>query len=582
MLLDKRKSIVNFSLLVIMTLLVTSFFNASTVDAKLQENNHGNSFNSDFYAWVWSPAEVVSTESTLESAEPLMAVDKIGNIHVVWQDFTNYSDSGDDQDIFYKQWEYGSKSWKTTEVVSTESTGVSRYAAIAVDDAGNAYVAWEDQTNYDGAGADKDIFYKRRDAISGTWGITEVVSTESTGLSTDSTIAVDKNRNVHLAWTDTTNYNGSGTDSDIFYKRWNATTMSWTVTEVVTTAIMGASGLSSITVDNVGNAHLVWADGSEYGGSGSDADIYYNKWDASSQSWSSPQVVSTESDDFSSYPSVVVDSTGLIHVAWLDMSNYTYPDEFQDVFYKRWEDTTSWTTTELITSETGGSVFRCSLAVDSKRNVHITWGEGSSYGNSGSDQDIFYRRWEDSSKSWTTTEVVSTESSVAFSLYSSVGVDIKGNVHIVWEDGVNYNNSGSDRDILYKRLFGPPETPELAFIFPNPTESSTILLDWNDIFGATEYYVFRSDSYIWLVEGLTAIETTTISSYSDSLPDEGQYYYVILATNGMLNSTISNCQFVNYEIPHLSEFVLTISILFPSAAIIAVIVLEIRKYKQKT
>ncbi len=53
---------------------------------------------------------------------------------------------------------------------------------------------------------------------------TEVVSTESTGDSEFSTISVDDSGNVHIAWEDYTDYGGSGTDPDIFYKRWNATT----------------------------------------------------------------------------------------------------------------------------------------------------------------------------------------------------------------------------------------------------------------------------------------------------------------------------------------------------------------------
>ncbi len=46
-----------------------------------------------------------------------------------------------------------------------------------------------------------------------------MVSTESTGHSSSPTIALDGSGNVHIAWTDYTDYSGSGTDHDIFYKK---------------------------------------------------------------------------------------------------------------------------------------------------------------------------------------------------------------------------------------------------------------------------------------------------------------------------------------------------------------------------
>jgi len=113
--------------------------------------------------------EVVSTESTISSLYPTIAVDGAGNVHVAWQDITNYDNSGSDSDIFYKQWGAVSGTWTPTEVVSTESTSASFKPTIAVDSIGSVHVAWEDMTNYDGSGEDRDIFYKQWDAFSSTW-----------------------------------------------------------------------------------------------------------------------------------------------------------------------------------------------------------------------------------------------------------------------------------------------------------------------------------------------------------------------------------------------------------------------------
>ncbi|MGQ4876795.1 MAG: hypothetical protein ACP6IY_22230, partial [Promethearchaeia archaeon] len=111
------------------------------------------------------------------------------------------------------------RAWTTTEVISTESDGDSRFSEVTIDDNNNIHVVWMDASNYAGSGTDWDIFYKYYNATSGTWSGTEVVSWESSGDSQYPTIAVDNESNVYVAWQDNTDYNGAGTDSDIFFKR---------------------------------------------------------------------------------------------------------------------------------------------------------------------------------------------------------------------------------------------------------------------------------------------------------------------------------------------------------------------------
>ncbi|MCG3221569.1 MAG: hypothetical protein H7641_09330, partial [Candidatus Heimdallarchaeota archaeon] len=129
-------------------------------------------------------------------------------------------------------------------------------------------------------------------------------------------------------------------------------------------------------------------------------------------------------------------------------------------------------------------------------------------------------------------------------------------------------------------IFPDLDAPELSFILPNPTEIDSISLVWDDIDEATEYYVFRSESYIWSVESLTPIATTGSNSYIDTLPDEGFYFYVIVATNGVENSTHSNCEYIQYKLPVLSEFVIVSSLIFSTITILFV-VMRTRKKKPK-
>ena len=545
----KTKLFMSFSVLFIGFLIITSSLNINSTKALAEGQQDQYKLDSlDSSDWKWNITEVVSTESTEHSYNPSLIVDSSDNIHVAWHDVTNYAGAGGDGDIFYKRWDVSTSSWATTEVVSTESTSDSVFPSLAVDSAGNVHIAWYDYSIYGGSGGDNDIFYKRWNTSSSSWTTTEVVSTESTAGSEEPSLAVDSEGNVHIAWPDETDYAGSGGDWDIFYKRWDASTSSWTTTEIVSTESTAVSAFPSLATYD-GNVHIAWWDMTDYAGSGGDGDIFYKRWDASSSSWTTTEVVSTESAGDSTYPSLAVDAAGNIHIAWEIVDVAGTLSEHQ-ISYKRWDASSQiWTTTELVSTESTDYSGRPSLAVDSTGSVRIAWEDWSDYVGAGTDQDIFYKRW-DSSSSWTTTEVVSTEST-SWSCYPSLAVDSADNVHVAWHDYTNYAGAGTDMDIFYKLFTGPLAVPELAFIVPNPTEFTTIYLDWNNVLGATSYYIYRSSSYIWSAEGLVPIATVSSSTYFDTVPTEGFYYYVIVAGNFVGNSSNSNCQYVEVIFPDL-------------------------------
>jgi len=489
----------NFKLALLLTL--TIFFSGFTAiylynNINLLKDNAVEDLKSfseelKFSAWGWTTAEVVSTESTSESRFPTIAVDSSGNVHIAWQDYTNYSGLGI-LDIFYKRWDATTANWTTTEVVSTESTDNSGNPTIAVDGSGNVYIAWGDWTDYNGSGTDGDIFYKRWDATTAVWTTTEVVSTESTGDSHSPTITVDGSENVHLAWCDKTNYGGSGTDWDVFYKRWDVTTSAWTTIEVVSTENTGGSYSPTITVDGSGNVHIAWEDQTNYGGSGTDTDIFYKRRNAITSAWTTAEVVSTESTGGSWDPTIAVDGSGNVHLTWWDGTDYSGSGTDEDIFYKRRNAiTAAWTTTEVVSTESTGYSYPPTIAVDGSGNVHIAWMDYTDYGGSGTDTDIFYKRWNAITAAWTTIEVVSTESTDQSSS-PTIAVDSSENVHIAWaDDSTNYGGSGMDEDIFYKKLISTPLNPSIIINSGDASTNSILVNLKLSADGATEM-CFRS------------------------------------------------------------------------------------------
>jgi len=424
-------------------------------------------------AWNWTTTEVVSTESADNSFFPSIAVDRSGNVHIAWYDYTNYGGSGTDIDIFYKRWNATTAAWTTTEVVSTESTDNSFFPTIAVDGSGNVYIAWDDYTDYGGSGADYDIFYKCWNATTAAWATTEVVSTESTDNSWYSIIAVDGSRNVHIAWTEGTKYGGSGKDRDIFYKRWNSTTAVWTTTEVVSTESTGDSSYPTIAVDGSGNVHIAWYDEPyygpsphmhiawddepNYGGSGGDYNIFYKRWNAATAVWTTTEVISEPEG-----PTIAVDGSGNVHIAWYEYTNYGGSGKDWDIFYKRWNAATAvWTMTEVVSTESTGTSILPTIAVDGSGNVHLVWWDGTNRSGSLVTWDLFYKRWNAITATWTTTEVVSTESTGSDPFRPTIAVDGSGNVHIAWDSRPYYGGPGIDYDIFYKKLISPPLNPSV-------------------------------------------------------------------------------------------------------------------------
>ncbi|OLS28994.1 MAG: hypothetical protein HeimAB125_23030 [Candidatus Heimdallarchaeota archaeon AB_125] len=282
----------------------------------------------------WSTLELVSTESANQTYDPKIAVDIKGSVHVVWNDYTD-PDAGDN-DVAYKFKNATNGVWNTTEIISVGSGDSSTGQDIGVDLAGNIHIIWRDyESNYYGSDTDVDVFYRFWNATSFSWHDVELVSSESTYFVTGPSLAMDSGGNAHIVWQDGTNILGSGNDYDVFYKIKNATSLSWTTLEVVSTESTNSIGSPEITIDSKNNVHVLWAESFDYTGEGSDRDIYYKFKNATSLSWNLTEVVSTESTDQSQDAFLSVDLFGTVHFTWQDNTDYLGAGTDTDIHYKR-------------------------------------------------------------------------------------------------------------------------------------------------------------------------------------------------------------------------------------------------------
>ncbi len=493
--------------------------------------------------WNWGSVEVVSTESTGNSYQPDIVVDSEGDIHVAWSDSTDILSSGSDSDVFYKKWNSSSKTWETTELISINSAGNAGEARIAVDFFGNIHVVWQDPTAYVNAGSDFDICYSKRNNVTHTWSKTSIVSSTSTDYSQESCIGADSDGNIHVIWSDVTDIDGSGTDADLFHRYWDVTTSSWSTVEVVTSDSSEASYSPDLVIDSAGNVHITWVDQTEFFNSGTDPDVYYNRYSMSLIGWSAKKLISGNSSDYSRNPAISVTPQRVPSIVWCDEdATMCNAGSDKDIFFRSKDPYSDiWSNTLLMSKDSNDSSLYPSIAIDNDYNTHIAWQESDAYEGSGTDTDIFYNMWNNTDDTWRNLDLISSESFSACT-YPEITTDQYGYIHVVWVDGSNLDNAGSDNDIFYKRFSGVPYAPILDAIGPNPSTDGKVYLYWEKSFGAENYSIYRDTSIIISLTGLTPIRKTTDLNSSDTLVTSGTYYYVVTASNSEGEGSISNCE----------------------------------------
>jgi len=114
------------------------------------------------------------------------------------------------------------------------------------------------------------------------------------------------------------------------------------------------------------------------------------------------------------------------------------------------------------------------------------------------------------------------------------GVCVEGDYAYIadWDDGLAIMKIMDPWYIL--------EAPILDPISPWPDYDGLIDLNWNDITGATKYYVYRAYTPITTLRGRTPKATVTESMYQDNVFSNNTYYYAVVAANDRGNSFLSN------------------------------------------
>lgn len=221
---------------------------------------------------------------------------------------------------------------------------------------------------------------------------------------------VDSSDAMHVVW----QHNTSG-DYEIYYKKSADGGATWSGSKRLTWT-SGDSWELAITIDSSDNPHVV-----SYDKTPGNWEIYYAKSTDGGGSWSADKRLTWTSID-SQYPDIAVDASGYLYVAW-----HEYIPGNSEIYGKKSKDGgATWSTATRLTWTPGYSTFP-KMVVDSSGNLHIVW-DDSTPGN----HEIYYKKTTDGGSTWSTTKRLSW--TPGYSTLPDIAADSSGNLHVVWYD----------------------------------------------------------------------------------------------------------------------------------------------------
>jgi len=288
-------------------------------------------------------------------------------------------------------------------------------------------------------------------------------------------IVVDSSDFLHVIWYDFTPGNW-----EIYYKKSTDGGASWAKSRRLTSN-SGTSAVPDMAVDSSGNLHVVWVDLTP-----GNAEIYYKKSTDGGASWTTSKRLTWTSGN-SYAPAVAAGPSGNLHVVWYDET----PGN-NEIFYKKSTDGgASWTTAKRLTWTADTTAFP-DVAVDPSGNPHVVW-EDRTPGNA----ELYYRKSADAGTNWATSQRLTWTS--GWSQYPSIVLDPSGDPHVVWHDftpgnaEIYYKKStdGGDSWAKSQRLTWTADTSDVPVIAAG--SSSHLHVVWYDQTpGNWELYYIRS------------------------------------------------------------------------------------------
>ena len=385
--------------------------------------------STDIISRPWSKS-IIDSEFTRDSS---LGIDSNDFVHI---SYGSYDDPINSHIGALKYATYDGNSWNVSTI---DHADVGEFSSLTIDSNANIHISYEDDAN-------NTLKYAKLELINWT-------HTLIAGNNGDySSMALDSNDDIHVSYYDS----GNG---DLVYQKFDG--ISWTGSVIDSTGNVGKH--SSITIDSNDHIHI-----SYWSGHGDDY-LKYAKYDGVSWTISYLQITIGVSQS-----SISVDSNGIVHIAFCDMS---CDDLYYGTYDSSFAPNSAWTSS--IVENIG--IIECrtsiSLDIDSNEIPHIIYHHYN-------DQEL--KHASKNGGTWVTSTIDSFGFGIdpmesQFGCHNSLDIDSNDNLHVSY---TNYNvDIGS---LKYATYDGNSWTKSIIESMDTPIDSmyysyadTSILLDLN-------------------------------------------------------------------------------------------------------
>ena len=296
----------------------------------------------------WSGVKLLP--QPLSSAEfSQVAMDGNGNAVTVWQQY-----DGSYYSIYSSHYYASSGVWSAISVLE-RNAGHAQFPQVAMNDSGKAVAVWQQRD-----GSYYSIYSNHYDVNSSRWSTAVVIENNDTGSAMNPHVAVDGSGNAIAVWKQ-----HDGTRNNIWSNRYDAGSGTWSTASLIEDSMNDTEG-PQVAMDASGNAVVVWQqdDGTRH-------NIWSNRYDASSGSWSTASLIENSTNDAEG-PQVAIDASGNAVVVWQQDDGTR-----NNIWSNRYDASSgSWLGATLIETNMT-SANNPQIAVDGMGNGVSVWSQGA-------------------------------------------------------------------------------------------------------------------------------------------------------------------------------------------------------------
>ena len=368
---------------------------------------------------------LVNTYTTDYQASPAIAMDSAGNFVIAW---TSNGQDGSGCGVYAQRYSAAGVPQGSEFRANTYPTGDQRYAAVAMDSAGDFVIAWQ-SSDQDGSGA--GVYAQRYSAAGAPQGLEFRVNTSTTGDQEFPAIAMDSAGSFVIAWD---SRSLDGTTDRVYAQRYSAAGAPQGGEFLVNTCTTGFQSHPAIAMDSAGDFVITWQSN---GQDGHAEGIYAQRYSAAGVPQGGEFRVNTYTTANQARSAVAMDGAGGFVVAWgsdgqdgggygVYAQRYSAPGVAQGGEFR-------------VNTYTADHQSAPDIAMDAGGSFVIAW---ESNGQDGNGYGVYAQRYSAAGVPQDSEFRVSTYTTGG-QYHSAIGIDSVGDFVVAWQsDGQDGSSSG--------------------------------------------------------------------------------------------------------------------------------------------